>query len=103
MGRPHSLTSEQQKEATKRRAQGAIVCGNWPTATTAAFRPCAVLRALHERDRFSVKRRWFKGASDGFGSLAAFGRGYDALNIQPHGMGCSGRRCPAADRDASAD
>jgi DNA invertase Pin-like site-specific DNA recombinase len=44
MGRPPSLTPAQQKDAIRRREQGAT-CRNWPTATSVAFPPCAVPRA----------------------------------------------------------
>jgi hypothetical protein len=60
MGRPYSLTPRSNRKRPPDGARRALRCGNWPTATTAAFPPCAVLRALHERDRFPVKRRWFR-------------------------------------------
>jgi hypothetical protein len=55
------MASQQRfKEATRRRAQGATL-QNWPTATTAAFPPCAAPPAPHDRhggkDRASTSGR----------------------------------------------
>jgi hypothetical protein len=52
MGRPPSLTPAQQKEATRRRAQGATL-QELADSYTGALPPCAAPRAPHEQ-RFGV-------------------------------------------------
>jgi DNA invertase Pin-like site-specific DNA recombinase len=47
MGRPPSLTPAQQKRPPDG-ARRALRCRSWPTATTAAFPPCAARRAPRE-------------------------------------------------------